>query len=143
MGFKVYDADQVSITLNGIPIDSGFADGEFLRIEQESDAFTDVAGTDGEVTRSKTRDNRATITILLMQSSSGNALLTALLEVDKSTPGGAGVGVFQARDRQGTSIHLAAECWISKAPDVSYDREATPREWTLRAANLENFVGGN
>ena len=53
--FKTYDADQVSVLINGIEL-KGYADGEFLRIEQEGADFTDVVGTDGEVTRSKTND---------------------------------------------------------------------------------------
>lgn len=143
MSFKTYDADQVSITIAGLLIDSGYADGEFLRIEQESDDFTDVVGTDGEVTRSKTRDKRATVTILLMQSSSGNALLSTLNNLDVNAPNGAGVGAFLVRDRQGTSVYRADECWVQKPPDVSFDREATSREWTLRVANLQRVDGGN
>ena len=91
---KVYDADQVKLTVAGFAIESGFADGEFLRVEQEADDFTDVAGTDGEVTRSKTNDRRATITVLLMQTSSGNQALSALSNVDREAPNGAGFVSF-------------------------------------------------
>jgi len=143
MGFKVYDANEVSVSIAGIPIDSGFDDGEFLRIEQEADDFVDKVGTDGEVTRSKTNDRRATITILLMQSSTGNALLSALSNIDRLAGNGAGVGPFLARDRQGTALFAAAESWISKPPNVSFDREPTAREWTLRCASLERFDGSN
>ena len=143
MGLKVYDADQVSISLAGIPIDSGFADGEFLRIEQEGDDFTDVVGTDGEVSRSKTKDRRATITILLMQTSDANVLLSGLNNLDRLAPNGAGVGTLLVRDRQGTSLYRSDECWIQKPPDVSFDRESTTREWTLRCADLQRLDGGN
>lgn len=143
MSFKVYDASEVSVSIAGIPIDSGYDDGEFLRIEQESDDFVDKAGTDGEVTRSKTNDRRATITILLMQSSLGNALLSALNNIDRLAGNGAGVGPFLCRDRQGTALYAAAESWISKPPNVSFDREPTAREWTIRVAVLERFDGGN
>lgn len=143
MGFKVYDANEVTLNFAGIPIDSGFDDGEFIRIEQESDDFVDKAGTDGEVTRSKTNDRRTTITVILMQSSDGNAALSALNNIDRLANNGAGVAPILVSDRQGTSIFAAAECWIAKPPDVSYDREPTAREWTLRAANPERFDGGN
>lgn len=143
MSFKVYDADAISITVAGLPIDSGYDDGEFLRIEQESDDFTDKVGTDGEVTRSKTKDRRATVSIILMQTSTGNALLSGLNNIDRAAGNGAGVGPFLARDRQGLALYAAAECWISKPPDVSFDREATAREWTIRIADLVRFDGGN
>ena len=142
MGFKVYDADQVSITVAGIPITGGYADGEFCRIERETDIFTDVVGTDGETTRSKTNDNRATCTISLMQTADVNALLGALAALDRNTPNGAGVGSFLVRDRQGTSIYTAEACWIAKPPDVGFDREATSRDWKIRIAELNDFTGG-
>ena len=143
MSLKVYDANEVTVNVAGLPIESGFDDGEFVRIEQEAEDFIDKVGTDGEVTRSKTNDRRATITILLMQSSDGNALLSGLNNLDRLAGNGAGVGPFLVRDRQGTALYAGAECWISKPPDVSFDREPTAREWTLRVASLERFDGGN
>jgi hypothetical protein len=140
---KIYDADQISIMIAGIPITSGFADGEFITIEPEAEDFTDVVGTDGEVTRSKTNDRRATLTLKLMQTSEANALLSALNETDKNTPGGAGVGALLIRDRQGLSLYQAAECWIQKGPNITFDREATAREWIIRCAKLVPFTGGN
>jgi hypothetical protein len=142
MALKVYDPDQLSVSIAGIPV-SGYADGEFVRVEKESDAFADVVGTDGEVSRSKTNDGRGTITFMLMQTSDSNVLLSALHELDKNVPGGAGVGALLIRDAQGTSLYTAAECWISKEPDVSFDREPTSREWTLRCAKLIAVHGGN
>ena len=143
MSFKVYDANEVSVIIAGLPIESGYDDGEFLRIEQEADDFLDKVGTDGEVTRSKSNDRRATATVILMQSSDGNNLLSALNNIDRLAGNGAGVGPFLVKDRQGLSLYAAAECWISKPPDVSFDREPTPREWTIRIAVLERFDGGN
>jgi hypothetical protein len=143
MGAKVFDADQVSLVFMGITIDSGYADGEFVTIEQTEQDFTVVVGTDGEVTRSKTNNRHATIKVKLMQTSSGNATLSALNNLDVATPGGAGVGPMMIRDRQGTSVYTASKCWIAKPPDVSMDRTATPREWTLECANLVRFDGGN
>lgn len=142
MTLKIYDADQVSLNIAGIPITGGYADGEFLRIEKETDDFTDVVGTAGEVTRSKTKDGRATITVILMQTADSNATLAALSQVDRAAPNGAGVGSFLVRDRQGTSLYEADECWISKSPDAAFDREATSREWICRVAVLRDFTGG-
>ena len=142
MGFKVYDADQVRISVAGIPITGGYADGEFCRIERETEAFVDIVGTDGEVTRTKTNDNRATVTILLMQTAEANALLSALHNTDKALPGGAGVGPLLIEDGNGLALHEGAQCWIQKAPDTSYDREATAREWVIRVAKLLDFTAG-
>lgn len=143
MSTKIYDADQVSMVFMGVPISSGFADGEFLRIEQVSEDFTAKVGTDGETTRSKTKNRNAKITLRLMQSSDGNAALSAINNIDILGSNGAGVGPMLVRDRQGTSLYGASKCWIEKPPDVSFDREATEREWTLHCADLTRLDGGN
>lgn len=143
MSLKVYDASQVTLVFMGIVIDSGFADGEFCTIEQTEKDFDAVVGTDGEVTRTKTNNRHATIKVKLMQTSDGNAFLSALNNLDLATPGGAGVGPMLIRDRQGTSVYAAQHCWIAQPPNVSYDRSATPREWTLEVADLDRLDGGN
>lgn len=142
MSFKVYDSSEVGVSFAGIPITGGYADGEFVRIERETEAFTDVVGTDGEVTRSGTNDNRANVTIRLMQTAEANALLSALHNTDKATSGGAGVAPLLIEDRNGLTLHEAAKAWIVSSPDSSYDREATPREWVIRCADLIDFIAG-
>lgn len=143
VGLKIYDADQVSLIGVGIPIDSGYADGEFVKIEMADDAFKTKVGTDGEIVRSKTNNYLAKVTIRLMQTSDGNAKLSAVHELDKMAPNGKGVGPFMVRDRQGTSLHAGQYSWVTKAPDVTYDREATEREWELAVILDERLDGGN
>ena len=140
---KVYNADEVTLNIAGALIESGYADGEFLRVEQESDDFTDVVGTDGEVAVSKTKDRRATITVLLMQTSDGNDILSALSNLARNGTGLAGAGPLYIRDRQGRTVYESSTCWIAKPPDASFDRSAGPREWKIRCDKLERFDGGN
>lgn len=139
---KFFDADQVTVVIAGIPI-SGYADGEFLTITQESDAFATVVGVDGDVTRSKTKDYRATVELSLMQTSDANDMLSALYNTDREAANGAGVGAFLVRDRQGRALYTADTCWVQKAPDVTFDRTATSRTWVIAIANLLRFDGGN
>ncbi len=141
-GFRVYSSSQVTLSIAGIPNTGGYADGEFLRIERETEAFSDVVGTDGEVTRNATKDNRATATIILMQSAEANQQLSELHNNDKNVEGGAGVGRFLVEDLNGITRHEGAQCWIMAEPDPSYDREAGSREWQVRIANLINTFGG-
>lgn len=140
---KVYDADQVSMVFMGIPISSGLADGTFLEIEQEEDDFTHKVGTDGETTRSKTNNRNADVKVHLMQSSDGNAALSAINNLDRLAPNGAGVGPMLVRDRQGTSLFTASKCWIRKPPDAAFAREANERVWTLHCSDLMRLDGGN
>jgi hypothetical protein len=140
---KIYDADQVAMVFMGVPISSGLNDGVFLEIEQMAEDFTVKVGTDGEVTRSKTNNAVIKIKLHLMQSSGGNVFLSAINLLDKLGSNGAGVGPMLVSDLQGTTAIAAASCWISKPPDMTFDREATERVWELTAVTSARLDGGN
>lgn len=140
--FKIYDAREVSLVISNIPIDSGFAEGAFVEVEQLEEDFKMVVGTDGSVTRSKTNNRSAKVIVRLLQTSDGNALLSALNRLDKLQPNGAGVGAFLLKDRtNGSIVHQAEHCWIAKPPKVTYEKIATPREWELAIADLDRTDG--
>lgn len=143
MSTRVYNADKVSMLFMGAIIDSGLADGPFLKIEQSAADFEAVVGTDGEVTRYQTNNRHTKITVMLMQSSQGNAKLSAINNLDVASGNGAGIGPMNIRDTLGTSLYTAAHCWIAKAPDVQFDRAAGPREWQLECSDLIRFDGNN
>lgn len=141
---KIYMADEVIIAVGPVLIDSGYADGEFCRIENEADDTEDVAGTDGEVAVSRTNDRRATITIMLLQTADANQGLSVLSNLARSAPGMAGAIVpVLISDRNGAALHVAENAWVQRPPDVSYDRTATTREWAVRCANLIRNDGGS
>lgn len=137
-----YQFDQVTVAFGPILMD-GFQDGEGVEIEQTQATFTTHVGADGKVTRAKTLDRTATVRINLMQTSAQNDAMSAVHIADRDSPNGAGILPLYIRDRNGRSLHTAAESWIQKAPDAVYDRTPTVRVWELGVAVLENFVGGN
>lgn len=141
---KVYNADEVTVVVGPVLVEAGFADGEFLRVEQESDDTEDVCGTNGEVAVSRTNDRRATCTIILLQTSASNDGLSVLSNLTRSAPGMAGAIVpFLVRDRNGRTIYTGEKCWIQRPPDASFDRTAQSREWTVRVPHLVRTDGGN
>lgn len=141
--FHIYDPNEVSILAANIPIEGGFADGTFVEVVFTSDAFVTVVGADGDVTRSKTNDRRARVTITLMQSSNSNQLLSALSNLDQNKSNGAGVGALLIKDNQGLSLYTAEHSWIAKHPDAAFDKTAGPRAWVFECAALVAFTGGN
>lgn len=142
---KTYSSNKIVALVADIPIDAGRASDEFLSITFESDTYGDSLGADGEVVRWVTQDARATITITLMQSSAGNDTLSTLYERAKAAEkvGNGLKYTFSARDLNGRSIHSADAVWIIKPPDAPYGVEAKTRVWTLRAAEMVTFIGGN
>jgi len=140
---KNYDASEVSLIVGAIEIDSGRAKGPFVRVEMESDDFDDDVGADGEVVRWKTHDRRATVTVTLMASSASNQALSALSNLDRLTPNGAGVVPFLLEDRNGDTVLESLECWVKKQPPVEYGAEPGTREWVLRLSNVQGLIAGS
>jgi hypothetical protein len=143
MALKTYNADEVLISFGPILLNAGFADGEFCRIENNEEAFAVVVGTDGDTTRSKTNNRTARITVLLMQSSDANDLLSAVHETDKNAPGGPGILPLMIKDNSGRALYMAETAWIVKQPDAAFGREAGPREWIFETNALVTHTGGN
>lgn len=142
MGLKTFDANRCTLSIAGRVINSGFADGDFVKVTMASDAWSDKAGTDGEVTRSKTNDPRADVSVFLMQTSDGNDLLSQIYAADRAAPNGAGVGPFLLRDQDGRTA-VRGQCFITKLPEVARGREAGTCEWKLRLIVSDYTVGGS
>ncbi|MEY4579823.1 MAG: hypothetical protein RL701_4526 [Pseudomonadota bacterium] len=138
-----YSSDLILITVGGVDLD-GYADGSYVTITRTTDAFSSVVGSNGSVVRSKNNDNRHRITIRLLQTSSSNDVLSAISNLDQSESNGAGIFNLSIRDiGTGRARYEAASAWIAKEPDVTYDRTAQPREWTLETDTLRRFDAGS
>lgn len=138
MAQKTYDPKQISVIVGTRPM-TGFADGSFVTVRQNSEAFTLQIGADGEGVRSKTNNNSGQIEIVLQQGSDENDFLSELAIADKLSNGG--VVPVLVKDNLGTSLHAAESAWVRKLPDSDYARETGSRTWLLETANLNTFVG--
>jgi hypothetical protein len=99
---RVADADQYRITFAGVPISrgagqSGYADGEFLSIEQVQESFKSVEGTDGTVVRSKTNSRLVNINVSLIETSTSNAYFSSMITLDEGGVIGARCGGCRGR----------------------------------------------
>lgn len=131
------DPDKQFCAVGVFKID-GFADGEGVIVDQEGNRYDDVVGIDGEVTRIKKKDKRATITIRLHEGSPANLILSKICKLDEA---GLGVGPFLAKGA-GSSVYSGAKCWISKEPRaVPVSDGVQVKEWTLRVAKLVRLDG--
>lgn len=139
-GVLTYDPKLFSI-ICGAKIISGFADGTFIKLERNQQAFQLKMGTDGEGTRAKSNDNSGKVTITLMQSSASNDDLSSFAQADALA--NAGVFPMFIKDGSGSTIAASVTAWIQKLPDSEFSNEAQSRVWVIETDNLELFVGGN
>lgn len=141
--FAVLDPDQNSVTVCGVLVEGGFADGDMVTIVPESDAFITKVGATGAVTRIKTNNKLCTITLRLMQASIYNTILSALHQLDILVPNGAGVGPTIIKDLSGTSLYFFSKSWIAKAPDVTRGMDDNAMEWKIQGILDERLDGSN
>jgi len=138
-----YNPDQVTVYIGGALL-GGFASGdEVISVEPMSQAFEDEVGIDGEVARSRVSDRRLKITVRLLQTSKSNAVLSSMLESDRNSANGEGVGAALVQDNSGGSIVNGAQSWIVGHPKQVYGRTAKELEWEFRVADGDQKEGGN
>lgn len=139
---KVYDPREIVLSIAGILISSGFAEDSMVKVTQTSKRFESVASVDGEVTRVKLHDRRATVTVSLMQSSDGCDALSALLNRDTNSPNGAGVGAFELKDLNGNTELKGSHAWVTGLPETEFGKKVGSRQWEIEVADMDGVVGG-
>lgn len=141
MSFKQYNPEDVALSINGVTA-AGFADGTFITLSYDDPRFTGVTGADGEHSIAKTASRVGTLTLTLAQTSATNDYLSGLLQAHMRGLT-KGVGAFLLKDISGTTVAAGTGCYIENTPEVSFAKEVGTREWVIKVARLELFVGGN
>lgn len=129
MAISTYNPKRNVVILGGIPI-TGFADGTFIRIQQQGDGMTHKVGAQGDIARSVSPNSLHQVTLTLLPGSASNAYLTGIHKADRLTCGGAMVPIGIS-DLCGLDNFVAAQAWIPKMPDMSQSVESENREWVL------------
>lgn len=137
---RTYDPSSVVFTFFGAEI-SGYAEGTFIKYEQEEDAYKKVVGGTGEVARTKTSNTSGSFTITLLQTSPSNDFLSSVAELDRRSNGGVGAALL--KDLSGNTIISASEAWIRKQPSTEFGNEISSREWIIDTAEVSATIGGN
>lgn len=140
MAIKTYDAKQVSIIIGTRPM-TGLADGSFVTVRRNAEAFMLQIGADGEGVRSKSNNRSGQIELVLQQGSSDNDFLSELAIADELSNGG--LIPILVKDNLGNSLYAAETGWIRKVPDSEFARETGSRNWVFETAQLNVFVGGS
>jgi len=137
MSVKTYDPAAVAVSVGGVPI-SGFADGTFISVERDEDAFSKVVGADGITSRAKSNNRGGNITITLAQTSPSNDVLEALALLDENT--NTGIVPVLVKEGTGRAIHFSALAWVRKSATATYAKEIENREWIL---DMADYTPGN
>lgn len=135
-----FDPKQLSVIL-GSKIITGFADGTFLTLERNEQAFTRKTGVDGETVRVKSNDKSGKATFVLLQSAQSNDDLSNIALADEAA--NTGVLPLTIKDVSGRTLASALTTWVQKFPNAEFAKEGAMRSWVIETDELLLFIGGN
>jgi hypothetical protein len=140
---KTYNPAEVDLVYGPLKVD-GYAEGEFVTVDQAEDSFLLVVGSNGEACRSLNANDLTIVTFKLLSSSRSNVVLSGMHTLDKVT-GGRSPQTIYLRDRSGTTLWASPTAWIVKPAPLSLDKQAKPLEWQIAAVGQPptNIIGGN
>jgi hypothetical protein len=142
MSTRTYDPKKVILTI-GPYVMGGFADGAFITVRRDEDAFSKKTGTDGEVTRAKSNNNSGSIEVVLDLASPSNDALNALATLDELSNAGLVPVLLQEIGNASALPIVAAEAgWVKKKPDQAFSKKAEDRTWTIDLGSMDYLPSG-
>ena len=140
MSVYTYSPEEVRVIVGGVPM-SAFADGTFVNVTRDEQAYNKVTGADGRTSRARTANRAGAITITLQQTSPSNDVLSGFMLADEA--GDQGVVSVMIKDSSGRTLHFCAAAWVQQMPDQDFSKDIENREWILDCSRIDSFVGGN
>lgn len=140
MAAKTYNPDEVILTFGPVPL-GGYGPGTFITVERDERSFTKMVGADGEVSRTRNKNQSGKVRFRVRQSSATNDILSGYLGADEA--GGVGVFPLEVKDLSGTTLLTAANAWIDGVPTAEFGKEEAEREWVIECDKLVGLLGGN
>lgn len=135
-----FDPKKVIATYGPVVI-GGVADGTFINVGRREDSVELQVGAYGDALFIIKNDKSGQISIILLQSSLTNDLLSGLTLTQEA--GLTGPLPLVIKDLSGNSIFFAREVMIAKPAEAGYGTAGENREWNFLAGSLKTLVGGN
>lgn len=138
-----FDGSEFHLTIGPLII-TGFSDGDAVTVTRSQNLAAYRNGLDGATGRAIILDKSGTVELRLLQTSSANDDLSALLNLDSLFLEGRAAYPISVTDFSGRTVLAASQCWLETLPPVAFSTAAVgERVWTFRAADLEMYIGGN
>lgn len=139
---KTYSADAWTFNYAGLAVESGKGPDEFLKSEHVDAESTMTVGLDGSTVFNQIKNKSRKMTLTLLATSKGNAVLSAYYNAHRRTEGGLPAPLF-VEDRLGTTKEISSAAVIEFMPDFAAGKEAGVIVWSFLVADAETFVGSH
>lgn len=136
-----YSGNDYVLSVANVNIDSGRGPDTFVEIAQQGDDFGYSAGMDEEGVFFQNNNSYTLLTVTLMQTSKGNAVLSALHNASKRA--GGIMYPISGEDSRGTSKIVSEACMIMKMPDEAITREPGVTQWIIGVHAPEREIGSH
>lgn len=136
-----YSGNDYVLSIANVNIDSGRGPDTFVEISQQGDDFGYSAGMDEEGVFFQNNNSYTLLTVTLMQTSKGNAVLSALHNASKRA--GGIMYPISGEDSRGTSKIISEACMIMKMPDEAITREPGVTQWIIGVHAPEREIGSH
>lgn len=136
---RSYNPSLVTMTWAG-QIIGGFAEGTFIEVERNEDAFSLVVGAGGEAARVMNRNRSGRVTLTLLASSQSNDVLSAIQNTDELSA--TGVAPLFLKELNGTTACHSENAWLMRPANVERAKEMSEVQWVFECEDLNMFVGG-
>lgn len=114
---------------------------EGISISASREINTMQIGADGSGQHSLSADRSGTISVRLLKTSPVNAQLSALYAFQTASSSAHGQNTIVVNDVQRGDVITAQQVAFSKAPDLSYSKEAGVVEWVFQAVRIDRTLG--
>lgn len=137
-----YSPQDVTVVMDGHQV-VGFVDGTFLTIElPQEEQFKIRRAADGTTHRSYHPITGVYLRLVLAQSSPSNDFLDGMLKSDTSSL--QSFFSIMLKDANGSSSLQANECFVAKAPNMTFGTSIEEREWLVYCSDISVYtIGGN
>jgi Protein of unknown function (DUF3277) len=119
---------------------SGVAD-EGVTFSPTGEISTMTIGADGNGMHTLHADKSGTITVRLLKTSPTNALLSLMYAFQTSNAANHGQNTITGVDSARGDVITCFQVAFSKAPDLTYAKEASLVEWEFKAVRIERLLG--
>lgn len=100
-----------------------------------------TVGADGSVMHSLHAGNAGLITVRLLKTAPGNALLMAYYDAQRANSTLWGKNVITVRNKTSNDTVTALFCAFKRVPDLTFAKDGGINEWTFDCGNIGRVLG--
>lgn len=117
------------------------ASDEGISVDSTGEINTMQVGADGSGQHSLHADRSGRLTVRLLKTSPTNALLMSMYNLQTSSPALHGQNTVTITDMNRGDVITARQVAFTKAPSLSYGKEAGMNEWEFSAVRIDRGLG--